>query len=87
MNWRIKKNIPVLVDGAQSTAHYPINVKDLNCDFFTFSGHKVFGPTGIGVLYGKMKHLEKMSPYQFGGDMIRTVTYQDTTFAPPPQKI
>ena len=81
-----QKNIPVLVDGAQSTAHYPINVKDLNCDFFTFSGHKIFGPTGIGVLYGKMEHLEKMSPYQFGGDMIRTVTYQDTTFAPAPQK-
>lgn len=81
-----QKNIPVLVDGAQSTAHYPIDVQKLDCDFFTFSGHKIFGPTGIGVLYAKTEHLEIMSPYQFGGDMIRTVTYQDTTFAPIPQK-
>lgn len=81
-----QKNIPVLVDGAQSTAHYPIDVTALDCDFFTFSGHKVFGPTGIGVLYGKAVHLDTMSPYQFGGDMIRTVTYQNTTFAPAPQK-
>ncbi len=81
-----QKNIPVLVDGAQSTAHYPIDVTALDCDFFTFSGHKIFGPTGIGVLYGKTEHLDAMSPYQFGGDMIRTVTYQDATFAPAPQK-
>ena len=81
-----QKNIPVLIDGAQSTAHYPIDVAALDCDFFTFSGHKVFGPTGIGILYGKIEHLEAMSPYQFGGDMIRTVTYQNTTFAPAPQK-
>lgn len=81
-----QKNIPVLVDGAQSAAHYPIHVQELDCDFFTFSGHKIFGPTGIGVLYGKAEHLDIMSPYQFGGDMIRTVTYQDTTFAPVPQK-
>ena len=81
-----QKNIPILVDGAQSTAHYPIDVTTFDCDFFTFSGHKLFGPTGIGVLYGKAEHLEAMSPYQFGGDMIRTVTYQDATFAPAPQK-
>ncbi len=81
-----QKNIPILVDGAQSTAHYPIDVTTLDCDFFTFSGHKLFGPTGIGVLYGKAAHLEAISPYQFGGDMIRTVTYQDATFAPAPQK-
>ena len=81
-----QSNCPVLVDGAQSTAHYPIDVQALDCDFFTFSGHKLFGPTGIGVLYGKMEHLEVMTPYQLGGDMIRTVTYQDATFAPPPQK-
>ena len=81
-----QKAIPVLIDGAQSTAHYPIDVTALDCDFFTFSGHKLFGPTGIGVLYGKATHLEAMSPYQFGGDMIRTVTYQHATFAPAPQK-
>lgn len=81
-----QKDIPILVDGAQSTAHYPIDVVDLDCDFFTFSGHKVFGPTGIGVLYGKMAHLTEMPPYQFGGDMIRSVTYQTATFAPAPQK-
>ncbi len=81
-----QQNIPILVDGAQSTAHYPIDVTALACDFFTFSGHKLFGPTGIGLLYGKAAHLATMSPYQFGGDMIRTVTYQDATFAPAPQK-
>ncbi|MFK7979069.1 MAG: aminotransferase class V-fold PLP-dependent enzyme [Saprospiraceae bacterium] len=81
-----QQNIPILVDGAQSTAHYPIDVATLGCDFFTFSGHKIFGPTGIGVLYGKTAHLTDMSPYQFGGDMIRTVTYQTATFAPAPQK-
>jgi len=81
-----QKNIPILVDGAQSTAHYPIDVTALDCDFFTFSGHKIFGPTGIGILYGKAAHLTAMSPYQFGGDMIRTVSYQDMTFAPAPQK-
>ncbi len=81
-----QNNCPILIDGAQSTAHYPIDVDGLDCDFFTFSGHKLFGPTGIGVLYGKMAHLEAMTPYQLGGDMIRTVTYQTATFAPPPQK-
>ncbi len=81
-----QQNIPFLVDGAQSTAHYPIDVQALDCDFFTFSGHKLFGPTGIGVLYGKLAHLEAMPPYQLGGDMIRTVTYQEATFAPPPQR-
>jgi len=79
-------DVPILIDGAQSTAHCPIDVASLDCDFFTFSGHKIFGPTGIGVLYGKAAHLAKMPPYQFGGDMIRTVTYQTATYAPAPQK-
>ncbi|MEM6318131.1 MAG: SufS family cysteine desulfurase [Bacteroidota bacterium] len=81
-----QQDIPVLVDGAQSVAHYPIDVSDLDCDFFTFSGHKLFGPTGIGVLYGKERHLAEMAPYQFGGDMIRTVTYQTATYTLAPQK-
>ena len=80
-----KKNIPVLVDGAQSAAHYPIDVQVLDVDFFAFSGHKIYGPTGIGVLYGKEEHLAKMPPYQFGGNAIRDVRFEETTFAPPPQ--
>jgi len=79
-------NIPVLVDGAQAIAHTKVDVQDLDCDFYVFSGHKVFGPTGIGVLYGKTKFLEMMAPYQGGGDMIRTVTFEKTTFADPPGK-
>ena len=81
-----QKNIPVLVDGAQSAAHYPIAVEAWDCDFFTFSGHKIFGPTGIGVLYGKEEHLTTMQPYQFGGDMIRTVRFEESTFADIPQR-
>ncbi len=81
-----QKDIPVLVDGAQSTAHYPIDVNALDADFFTFSGHKVFGPTGIGILYGKQALLEKMSPSQYGGDMIRSVSFEETSFAPSPQR-
>ncbi len=80
------KNIPVLVDGAQSTAHYPIDVQALNVDFFAFSGHKVYGPTGIGVLYGKENHLADMQPHQFGGDAIRDVQFEKTTLAPPPRR-
>ena len=81
-----QQDIPVLIDGAQSTAHYPINVNELDADFFTFSGHKVFGPTGIGILYGKQELLEEMAPYQYGGDMIRSVSFEATTFAPIPQR-
>jgi len=78
--------IPVLLDAAQSIAHLPLDVKALDCDFLAFSGHKMFGPTGIGVLYGKAAYLEEMQPVRFGGDMIRLVSYEDTTFAPVPQK-
>ena len=76
----------VLVDGAQSAPHRAIDVKALDCDFFCFSGHKIYGPTGIGVLYGKKKHLEAMDPYQSGGDMIECVAFEKTTYAKAPQK-
>lgn len=82
-----KKNTPVLIDGAQSAASEMIDVQALDADFFAFSGHKVFGPTGIGVLYGKAKHLKKMTPYQYGGEMIRSVTFEETTFARIPHKL
>ncbi|MFK7776296.1 MAG: aminotransferase class V-fold PLP-dependent enzyme [Saprospiraceae bacterium] len=81
-----QKDIPVLVDGAQSVAHYPIDLQEVDADFFTFSGHKLFGPTGIGVLYGKKQYLNKMQPYQFGGDMIKNVTFGKSTFADVPQR-
>jgi cysteine desulfurase/selenocysteine lyase len=80
------RGIPVLVDGAQAVAHLEIDVQDLDCDFFAFSGHKVLGPTGVGVLYGKERLLEHMPPYQGGGDMIATVTLQRSTWAPLPAK-
>lgn len=70
----------VLIDGAQSIQHFKIDVRDLDCDFFAFSGHKVFGPTGIGVLYGKKEILDKLPPYQGGGDMIEKVTFEKTTY-------
>jgi cysteine desulfurase/selenocysteine lyase len=76
----------VLIDGAQSIQHMPINVKELDCDFFVFSGHKVFGPTGIGVLYGKEDLLDRMPPYQGGGDMIARVTFERTTYNEIPFK-
>ena len=76
----------VVVDGAQSVAHERSDLKDLNCDFFAFSGHKVFGPMGIGVLYGKKELLDTMPPYQGGGDMIDQVSFSGTTFAPVPQR-
>ncbi|MDF2940132.1 MAG: cysteine desulfurase [Gammaproteobacteria bacterium] len=79
-------NVPVLLDGAQSILHGAINVQELDCDFFAFSGHKMYGPTGIGVLYAKEALLEKMPPYQGGGDMIRTVTFEKTEFNELPYK-
>ncbi|HPV63271.1 MAG TPA: cysteine desulfurase [Fervidobacterium sp.] len=79
-------NIPVLVDGAQSIPHLKVEVQDLDADFFVFSGHKVYGPTGIGVLYGKEKWLELIPPYQGGGEMIQKVTFEKTTFNELPFK-
>jgi cysteine desulfurase / selenocysteine lyase len=76
----------VFIDGAQSSPHLKIDVQTLNCDFFAFSGHKIYGPTGIGILYGKRELLEQMPPYQGGGDMIQTVTFEKTTFQQPPLK-
>lgn len=81
-----KFGVPVLVDGAQAVPHFPVDVQDLDADFYTFSGHKVFAPTGSGVLYGKKKWLDEMPPYQTGGGMIRTVSFEKTTFAPIPEK-
>jgi len=80
------QGVPVLVDGAQSVPHTRIDVQDLGCDFYAFSGHKVYGPTGIGVLYGREALLEAMPPYQGGGEMIRRVTFTETTYAPLPLK-
>ena len=79
-------DVPVLIDGAQSTPHFAVNVGELNCDFFAFSGHKTYGPTGIGVLYGKEKWLDRMPPYMGGGDMIKTVSFEKTTFNDLPYK-
>ena len=78
--------VPCMIDGAQSAPHMRIDVQDIDCDFFAFSGHKMYGPTGIGVLYGKEKYLEQMPPYQGGGDMIGTVTFEKTTYAALPYK-
>ena len=80
------RNITVVVDGAQSIPHKRLDLKKMGCDFFAFSGHKVFGPMGIGVLYGKKELLQSMPPYQGGGDMIDQVSFQGSTFAPAPQK-
>ena len=78
--------VPVLIDGAQAVPHLAIDVQDLDCDFYCFSGHKMFGPTGIGILYGKAALLEKMQPYQGGGDMILSVTFDKTTYNALPYK-
>ena len=75
-----EKGIPVLVDGCQAVPHMPVDVRDLDCDFYVFSGHKLYGPSGIGVLYGKAALLEAMPPYQGGGDMISTVTFEKTEY-------
>lgn len=81
-----RRNIPVLVDGAQAAPHLKIDVRDLGCDFYAFSGHKLFAPTGIGILYGKAKLLEMMPPYQGGGDMISLVTFEKTHYNDLPYK-
>lgn len=78
--------VPVLVDGAQSTPHMKVDVQELDCDFLVFSGHKIYGPTGVGVLYGKREWLDKMPPYQGGGEMIKTVSFEQTTFNELPYK-
>ena len=81
-----ERNIPVLLDAAQAVNHLPVDVQKLDCEFLAFSGHKVYGPTGIGVLYGKKSYLESMPPYQGGGDMISKVTFEETTFNSLPYK-
>ncbi len=81
-----ERDIPVLVDGAQSAPHMPVDVQAMGADFYCFSAHKTYGPSGVGVLWGKLEHLEAMPPYQGGGDMIRTVSFEKTTYAAPPQR-
>jgi len=81
-----RRGIAVLVDGAQAAPHLPVDVQALDCDFYAFSGHKVYGPTGIGALYGKTELLERMPPYQGGGDMIKSVSFEKTTYNDLPYK-
>jgi cysteine desulfurase/selenocysteine lyase len=81
-----RHGVPVLLDGAQAVPHQPVDVAALDCDFYAFSGHKVYGPTGIGALWAKSEHLAAMPPYQGGGEMIRSVRFEGTTYAPPPQR-
>jgi len=81
-----KYGVPVCVDAAQSVPHFPVDVQDIDADFYVFSGHKMFGPTGSGIVYGKREWLDKMPPYQTGGSQIRTVTFEKTTYAPLPAK-
>lgn len=78
--------VPILIDGAQGIVHHPVSVRETDVDFYAFSGHKIYAPTGIGVLYGKRKYLEEMPPFMGGGDMIDTVTFEKTTYAPLPLK-
>jgi cysteine desulfurase / selenocysteine lyase len=80
------RNIPVLVDGSQAAVHMPVDVRDLGCDFYVFTGHKVYGPSGIGVLYGRREMLEKMRPFQGGGEMIEEVTEERITYNHPPHR-
>ena len=81
-----KYGVPVVVDGAQSVPHFAVDVQELDCDFLAFSGHKVYGPTGVGVLYGKEEWLDRLPPYQGGGEMIERVSFEETTFERPPLK-
>ncbi len=81
-----ERNIPVILDGAQAIPHMPVDVQALECDFYVFSGHKLYAPTGVGVLYGKQEILEAMQPYQGGGDMIRKVTFKETEYNNLPYK-
>ncbi|MEK6649845.1 MAG: cysteine desulfurase, partial [Bacteroidota bacterium] len=81
-----ERGVPVLVAGAQALPHGPVDMRDLHCDFYAFSGHKVFGPTGIGVLYGKESLLATLPPYQGGGDMIKSVTFEKTVYADLPYR-
>ena len=81
-----QRQVPVVIDGAQAVPHGEVDVQQLDCDFYAFSGHKLYGPTGIGVLYGKAAHLESLPPYQAGGDMIRSVTFEKTTYNVLPYK-
>ncbi|MCK6648117.1 MAG: cysteine desulfurase [Bacteroidia bacterium] len=80
------KNIPVMIDGAQAVPHTSVDVKELDCDFYVFSGHKLFGPTGVGIVYGKEKWLNELPPYQIGGGTIKTVTFEKTEYADLPLK-
>jgi cysteine desulfurase/selenocysteine lyase len=80
------RGIPVLIDGAQSAVHLDIDVQDIDCDFYACTGHKIYGPTGIGVLYGKYQHLEAMPPFNGGGEMIREVSEDRVTYGEPPHK-
>ena len=81
-----KYGVPVLIDGAQAAPHMPVDVQDLDCDFYAFSGHKMYAPTGSGIVYGKLELLEQMNPFQGGGDMIKTVTFEKTIYADPPNR-
>jgi cysteine desulfurase/selenocysteine lyase len=80
------RGIPVLIDGSQGAVHLPVDVQDIDCDFYAFTGHKVYGPSGIGVLYGKQEHLSVMPPYQGGGEMIETVTEDHVSYGVPPHR-
>lgn len=81
-----EKNIPVIVDGAQAAPHIPVDVQKLNCDFYLITGHKLYGPTGTGAIYGKMNHWESMKPYHGGGEMVEDVSFEKTTFKEPPAR-
>jgi cysteine desulfurase/selenocysteine lyase len=80
------RNIPILIDGAQAVPHCAVDVQELDCDFYAFSGHKMYGPTGVGILYGKSALLEEMPPYQGGGDMIASVSFEKTVYNRLPYK-
>ncbi|MCZ6796109.1 MAG: cysteine desulfurase [Planctomycetota bacterium] len=83
---KLEQRVPVLVDGAQAVAHMPVDVREIDCDFYAFSGHKLFGPTGVGALYGRYELLDAMSPYQGGGEMILSVTWEETTYNKVPYR-